>query len=828
MTARSGRRSVTLWVAGFLALAIVVAVTGFGGSVPAVAFRQAGHWVYNGTVGAVFHIDGGSKTVDSKMALPGLTGANQVVQDDRNGYVVDRRGGRVLVFGKSSLSVDSALSVGSTEEPVSLEVNGGPYLVYEHGGRIIRLGQPPATIRAGGQLQTPVTTTDGTLWVRRSGSLCVLPAGGHALRCPGHIPAGDHGALTTVDDHPAFVDVTASTITPVGTKGLGTPRRLGVTLTADAQVASSDAGGRLPIVSQTRGQQALVLVDASTIAAGSPAAKPITVPLRAGKLDAPVTSGAAIAVVNRSAHTIFTFTNQGARKTTVPLPASAGTVAVSRGEDGRVYVDNAAGTQTYVVDGDGSVTPVKVGGPGPSGPPGSTATPTPIPTATPSAPKPTASPTGSTRSPTRPPKPTPTRTRTPVPPPPTDAPPTTQPPTTPPATTPPPTTPPAQPPGAPADLSATAGNAEANLSWAAPASNGAPLTSYRVSWRGVDGGASGSTTVPGTSLHATIGGLTNGTSYVASVAAINRAGTGPSAQSGTFEPNPELTAPTDVTASASTDGAITVRWHGVAATTAGAVRFEVSTSGGRAVTTTGTQTVFTGLTLGTSYRFTVTAIAGSQRLSSSSGAVVPYAAAAAPTGLKATPGKGQIALSWAAPTLNGGRLVDYVVSYNGHEQTTTAPSLTVTGLSTGSTYSFSVHAVTTDPNGTGTKVTGAAASVSARAIAPPVVTIQQAYIDSDDVLHVKVHVDDGGSATTCHLTVLITFNKGACSGDTELTQSGINNDTNTNLPISVYGTNAAGTGPTDSSSVSSPHSHSNNVPGIPPGRMTDEARMGDS
>src|SRR5256885_1585540 len=83
------------------------AVTGLGGQVPALAFRQAGHWVYNSTVGTVFHVDGGSKSVDARMPLPGVSPENQVLQDDQHGYVVDRRGGRVLVFGKSDLSVDS-------------------------------------------------------------------------------------------------------------------------------------------------------------------------------------------------------------------------------------------------------------------------------------------------------------------------------------------------------------------------------------------------------------------------------------------------------------------------------------------------------------------------------------------------------------------------------------------------------------------------------------------------------------------------------------------------------------------------------------------------
>ena len=364
-TSRSGRRSVTLWAAGCTAVVVVAALTGLGGTVPAHAVRQAGHWVYNSTLGAVVHVNGSSKNVDSKVPLPGLGPANQVTQDDQHGYVIDRRNGRIVVFGKSTLAVESTLSVGTSEQPTVLEVPGGPFLVYGQRGTIVRLGQPAVTVTSGGHLDTPIATADGTVWVQRSdtGALCQLPPQARTLSCPAQVPAGHHGALTTLDDKPAFTDLSAGTIRPVTPQGLGTATPLGSNVTPQAtqtRVANSDAGGRLPVLRAAQGKQgaSLVLVDSSTVGTDRPAAAPITVSLGAGQFDTPVTSGGAVVVVNETSRTIVTYDNTGTRRQTVSVPAGAGALELSRGADGRVYIDNAAGTRTYAVDGDGAVTSV--------------------------------------------------------------------------------------------------------------------------------------------------------------------------------------------------------------------------------------------------------------------------------------------------------------------------------------------------------------------------------------------------------------------------------------------------------------------------------------
>ncbi len=66
-----------------------------------------------------------------------------------------------------------------------------------------------------------------------------------------------------------------------------------------------------------------------------------------------------------------------------------------------------------------------------------------------------------------------------------------------------------------------------------------------------------------------------------------------------------------------------------------------------------------------------------------------------PTGLTATPGDSQVALSWTAPTSNGGAAIDYYLVYvngavdPGHYPTTSA---TMTGMINGQSYSFTVAA----------------------------------------------------------------------------------------------------------------------------------------
>lgn len=81
--------------------------------------------------------------------------------------------------------------------------------------------------------------------------------------------------------------------------------------------------------------------------------------------------------------------------------------------------------------------------------------------------------------------------------------------------------PPATAPAAPGNVTATGGNASAQVAWTAPSSNGSPITSYNVVSTPDGLGCS----INGTGC--TVTGLTNGTAYTFAVTATNAIGTGP-------------------------------------------------------------------------------------------------------------------------------------------------------------------------------------------------------------------------------------------------------------------------------------------------------------
>ena len=242
-------------------------------------------------------------------------------------------------------------------------------------------------------------------------------------------------------------------------------------------------------------------------------------------------------------------------------------------------------------------------------------------------------------------------------------------------------------PGAPTIGAATAGDAQASVAFTAPANNGgSPITGYTVT------SSPGGFTASGAASPITVTGLTNGTSYTFTVTATNTAGTGsPSAASNAVTPRggqtisfsnpgtqnygttPTLTATATsglpVTFSSSTTAVCTVTSGGTLTfLSAGTCSIEANQPGNGTYLAAPTVT----------QTFTVAA-------------VVP----GAPTIGTATAGNAQASVSFTAPASNGGAtIVGYTVTSSPGDITASgsASPITVTGLTNGTAYTFTVTA----------------------------------------------------------------------------------------------------------------------------------------
>lgn len=271
---------------------------------------------------------------------------------------------------------------------------------------------------------------------------------------------------------------------------------------------------------------------------------------------------------------------------------------------------------------------------------------------------------------------------------------------------------PATVPGAPTSVTASAGSAQASLSWTAPSTGGSAITDYIVEFSS-DSGVNWSTFSDGTSTaaSATVTGLTNGTAYIFRVSAVNAVGTGSvSSSSSAVTPSSGTAplAPTSLSANAgsaqlalswtapSSNGGSAITGYSVQYTPAGGSATTVSTGG------TSTSYTLTGLTNGTAYTVAVAAVNAIGTSSySSTASGTPVGVPGAPTGVSGTSGDSQVALTWTAPSSTGGSAITgYVVEYTpagGSAATvntgSTTTSYTKTGLTNGTAYTFRVAAI---------------------------------------------------------------------------------------------------------------------------------------
>ena len=317
-------------------------------------------------------------------------------------------------------------------------------------------------------------------------------------------------------------------------------------------------------------------------------------------------------------------------------------------------------------------------------------------------------------------------------------------------------------PGAPGNLSASPGDGQVALSWTAAAANGSAI--HRYEYRRTDSTSSDGWTgwMPAGdhAVRSTIApGLTNGTSYTFEVRALNDVGAGSSASASATPQAGTLL----LTASRG-DGQVALSWTAPANSPTIAnyqVRWRVANSGhgwpGWSTVSGGSMasdTTATGLTNGTKYEFAAQAI-DSQDASvvvSNLVSVTPAGRPSAPGNLLASPGDGQVALSWTAAAANGSAIHRY--EYRRTDSTSSdgwtgwmpagdhaVRSTIAPGLTNGTSYTFEVRALND---------VGAGSSASASATPNPhgVVSLSSYSPQEDTQLTAELTDPSGGISGT--------------------------------------------------------------------------------
>jgi alpha-tubulin suppressor-like RCC1 family protein/serine protease inhibitor ecotin len=172
-----------------------------------------------------------------------------------------------------------------------------------------------------------------------------------------------------------------------------------------------------------------------------------------------------------------------------------------------------------------------------------------------------------------------------------------------------------------------------------------------------------------------------------------------------------------------------------------------------------------------------------------------------PTGATATPGNGSAVVSWTAPVDNGGSAITgYTVTSTPGSYTCTtigALSCTVSGLTSGTSYTFTVHATNVAGNG----IESDASSSVTPATVPGKPTGATATAGNGSALvYWTAPVDNGGSTITGYTVTSSGDAKTCTSSATNCTVSGLTSGQP--YTFTVTATNAAGTGPASDPSSS--------------------------
>ncbi len=737
---------VTVATVAALAAAMGLTVLGLGAADNAVASYDASSWLWSAAKSELARVNGVTGRVDTRMQVPDGRGHRmQVVQTDRLLILRDLNTGQI-----SSLDLATLQIMATTRTAAGIGVNialheDAAFVVDTVQGTVRQL-DPRSLTPVGEQINYPPGITGGNfdgagrLWVAvpSEGTVsAITPA-----KLPETADAGGTGGGVSprqirneVVAEPSH-DLTVSTLDD-GVAVLDRTTNTLTTLQGDAppQPVTLPLTGPGAVPTRTSGEQipVTVLDDRNVVVADRGAVgQQFTVPGEGTRLSPAVAWAGRFYCADDEAGKIYAFDLNGQLVEVIEVPGANGPLELEVREN-HLFVNAPNSDRAKVIDDQHKVRDVNkyandvLGGDPPQSPP----------------------------PPPKPKKPTVSK------------------------------------PGAPKSVTATAGNARARVSWRPAPANGAAITRYVVE------GAGQTFQVGADQRSLEVTGLTNGETYQFSVYAVNAKGAGPARKSNPVTPTSEVPdPPASVTAEARPDGTVRVSWPAANGQGYKIVRYAVTAisagTNAPAGETTGTELVIPAgeLTYGSQYAFTVVSVnekgAGSAA-SPVSDTVVPYTTPAAPVNLSATTvanAKGTIRLTWTAPAENGRPITRYVVEAGGRqsEVPATQTQATLDGFADGQVVAVQVRAV----NEAGP---GAAATATARTVAPPRVTITGSSSDATSVT-VNFTVDNGGGTTQCSVTAQggpkVTGN---CSS---IRVTGLTPGTTYSLTVSA--TNAAGEG----------------------------------
>ena len=348
-------------------------------------------------------------------------------------------------------------------------------------------------------------------------------------------------------------------------------------------------------------------------------------------------------------------------------------------------------------------------------------------------------------------------------------------------------------PDPPINVSAIAGEGSAFISWDAPLFDGlSEISTYTV--KTYPEGEAHKVTTSDTEFEIT--GLSNGTEYVFTVMATNKAGTGyESEASNSVIPATIPSAPINVVGVRG-DSEVVVSWSPPDFNGGRPIDSYIVTSEPDAIShnTKDTSFRFPELSNGTEYTFSVLAtnVVGSSPSSGISNGVTPATYPGSPREVFAEASDGRAFISWSPPDHDGGNPINsyLVTSYPGElEKTVQGPFATIDGLINGIEYTFNVSA--TNEVGTGYESETSNSIIPLTVPGQPIEIIATAG-DSEVIVSWSPPDFDGGTDITNYI---VTSQRGEIGAQTEANSISIQGLTNgTEYTFAVIAENLIGAG----------------------------------